>query len=65
MYSEDRSATPNENQADSEPIPMLQRSTVHPDSLKFMDMAKDLLANPQIKQAIEGEQQKPKDSNYS
>lgn len=41
---------------------MLQRRTIHPDSLKFMDMAKDLLDNPQIRQAIEGDQQKPKDS---
>ena len=40
---------------------MLQRRTIHPDSLKFMDMAKELLDNPQIRQAIEGDQQKPKD----
>lgn len=43
---------------------MLQRSTVHPDSLKFMDMAKDLLDKPEIQQAIAGEQQKPQDRNY-
>lgn len=59
MYSESPS-TPNENQSESEPIPMLQRRTVHPDSLKFMDMAKDLLDKPEVQQAIEGEQQKPK-----
>jgi hypothetical protein len=64
MYSE-RPSTPNENPLDSEPIPMLQRRTVHPDSLKFMDMAKDILDKPEIRQAIEGEQQKPKNGNYS
>lgn len=63
MYSEDRLSAPNDNPSDSEPIPTLQRTTVHPDSLKFMDMAKALLDNPEIKQAIEGEQQKPKDGN--
>lgn len=51
---------PNENQSDSEPIPTLQRQTVHPDSLKFMDMAKELLDKPEVKQAIKGEQQEPK-----
>jgi hypothetical protein len=65
MYSEDRPSTPNENQSESEPIPMLQRRTIHPDSLKFMDMAKDLLDNPEIRQAINDEQQKPKNGNYS
>jgi len=39
MSSEDWSST-NEVLSDSEPIPKLQRRTVHPDSLKFMDMAK-------------------------
>jgi len=51
---------PNEVLSDSEPIPKLQRRTVHPDSLKFMDMAKDLPDNPDIRQAIEGEQQNQK-----
>lgn len=60
MYSEDRPANPEESQSDSEQIPMLQRTTIHPDSLKFMDMAKDLLDSPAIQQAMEGEQQKPK-----
>lgn len=64
MYSE-RPSTPDENPSDSESIPMLQRRTIHPDSLKFMDMAKDILDNPEIRQAIEGEQQKPKNDNYS
>lgn len=63
MSSEDWSSTPNEVPSDSEPIPKLQRRTVHPDSLKFMDMAKDLLDNPDIRQAIEGEQQKPTNTN--
>jgi len=49
---------PNEVLSDSEPIPKLQRRTVHPDSLKFMDMAD--LDNPDIRQAIEGEQQNQK-----
>jgi len=44
---------------------MLQRRTIHPDSLKFMDMAKDLLDNPEIRQAINDEQQKPKNGDYS
>lgn len=65
MYSEDRLSAPNDNPSDSETIPMLQRRTVHPDSLKFMDMAKDILDKPEIRQAIEGEQQKPKNDNYS
>jgi hypothetical protein len=66
MYSENPPSTANENPSDSEPpIPMLQRRTVHPDSLKFMDMAKDILDKPEIRQAIEGEQQKPKNGNYS
>ncbi len=64
MYSEDHSSTPAQSQADSEPIPMLQRSTVHPDSLKFMDMAKDLLDKPEVQEAIKGEQEKPQDRNY-
>jgi hypothetical protein len=63
MYSEDRQSNPNEVPSDSEPIPKLQRRTVHPDSLKFMDMARDLLDSPDIRQAIEGEQQKPKDAD--
>ena len=64
MYSE-RPSTPDENPSDSEPIPMLQRRSVHPDSLKFMDMAKDILDNPESRQAVEGEQQKLKNGNYS
>ncbi len=64
MYSEeDRPITPNENSSDTDQIPRLQRRTIHPDSLKFMDMAKDLLDNPQVKQAIDNEQQKPKQGN--
>lgn len=62
MYSQERPATPNNNPSDAEEIPMLQRRTVHPDSLKFMDMAKELLDNPVIQQAMEGEQ-KPKDGS--
>lgn len=61
MYSEeDRPKASNQNPADAEEIPMLQRRTVHPDSLKFMDMAKELLDNPNLKKAIDDEQQKPK-----
>ena len=62
MYSE-RPSTPDENPSDSEPIPMLQRRTVHPDSLKFMNMAKEILDNPAVQQAVESEQQKAKDGN--
>jgi hypothetical protein len=62
MYSEDHLSTPD-NSLDSEPIPKLQRRTVHPDSIKFMEMAKDLLDSPTIQQAVESEQQKQKDSN--
>lgn len=61
MYSEeDRPEAKNQNPGDAEEIPMLQRRTVHPDSLKFMDMAKELLDNPNLKKAIDDEQQKPK-----
>lgn len=63
MYSEDRPFQPESSQPESEPIPRLQRRTIHPDSLKFMDMAKALLDSPVIQQAMEGEQQKPKDAN--
>lgn len=52
MYSEDRPSPSDQEGFESEAIPMLQRKTVHPDSLKFMDMAKDLLDKPEIKQAI-------------
>ena len=62
MYSQDRPLTPDQVPSDSEPIPKLQRTTIHPDSLKFMDMAKDLLDSPNIRQAMEGDQQKPKDA---
>ncbi|MBE9193377.1 hypothetical protein IQ230_24145 [Gloeocapsopsis crepidinum LEGE 06123] len=54
----DRPSTPPEDQFDSEAIPTLQRKSIHPDSLKFMDMAKDLLDKPEIKQAMTDEQQK-------
>lgn len=62
MYSEDRPLSPDQIPSDSEPIPKLQRRTIHPDSLKFMDMAKDLLDSPNLRQAMEGDQQKPKDA---
>ncbi len=63
MYSEEnRPQTHNEAPSDAEQIPMLQRRTIHPDSLKFMDMAKELLDNPVIQQAMEGEQ-KPKEGS--
>jgi hypothetical protein len=62
MYSEEyRPITANEAQSDTERIPMLQHRTVHPDSLKFMDMAKELLDSPPIQQAIADEQQKPQE----
>jgi len=57
MYS-DRPSTPPEDQFNSEDIPTLQRKTIHPDSLKFMDMAKDLLDKPEIKQAMAEEKEK-------
>lgn len=63
MYSEDHSSTPNEVSSDSESIPKLQRRTIHPDSLKFMEMAQELLASPAIQQVVEGEKQKQKDGN--
>lgn len=62
MYSEENQpGTPGDNSSNAEQIPMLQRRTVHPDSLKFMDMAKELLDSPTVKQAMEGDNQKPKD----
>lgn len=61
MYSEeDRQEASNQNPPNAEEIPMLQRRTVHPDSLKFMDMAKELLDSPNLKKAMDDEQQKPK-----
>ena len=64
MYSEEnRPVNSNENSSDAEQIHVLQRRTVHPDSLKFMDMAKDLLDSPQVKQAMGKDQQKPKEGN--
>jgi hypothetical protein len=61
MYSQDRPETHNPTPSDAEEIPMLQRRTIHPDSLKFMDMAKELLDSPPIQKAVQSEQQKPKD----
>ena len=64
MYSEENQpGTPGDNSSNAEEIPMLQRRTVHPDSLKFMDMAKDLLDSPQVKQAMGKDQQKPSKGN--
>ncbi len=61
MYSEeDRRQATNQYPADAVEIAMLQRRTIHPDSLKFMDMAKEVLDNPSLKKAIDDEQQKPK-----
>lgn len=61
MYSEEnRPATPNDKSSDAEEIPTLQRRSVHPDSLKFMDMAKELLDSPTVKEAMDGDQ-KPQD----
>jgi len=56
MYSDaDRPA--NNDSSDAE-IPILRRQSIHPDSLKFMDMAKELLDSPEIKQAISDERRK-------
>lgn len=64
MYSEEnRPFTPNDHLGDAEEIPILQRRTIHPDSLKFMDMAKEILDNPTIQKAIADEEQKPKSGN--
>jgi hypothetical protein len=59
MYSDADRPANNENSADAEQIPILRRQSIHPDSLKFMDMAKELLDSPEIKQAISNEQEKP------
>jgi hypothetical protein len=59
MYSDaDR---PANNDSSNEEIPILRRQAIHPDSLKFMDMAKELLDSPEIKQAISDEQEKPQE----
>ena len=59
MYSDaDR---PTNNDSANEEIPILRRQSIHPDSLKFMDMAKELLDSPEIKQAISDEQEKPQE----
>lgn len=62
MHSEDHPSTPDKS-VDSDSIPKLERRTVHPDSLQFMNMAKDLLDSPTIQQAVESEKQKHKDGN--
>lgn len=51
--------------SESEQIPKLQRRTIHPDSLKFMDMAKDLLDNPVIQQAMDGKHSKAEGAGSS
>lgn len=62
MNSEDRKFTPEQSQSQPEPVPQLKR-TVHPDSLKFMNMAKEILDSPAVQQAVEGEKQKTTDGN--
>ena len=62
MNSEERNFTPEQSHSQPEPVPQLKR-TVHPDSLKFMNMAKEILDNPAVQQAVESEQQKAKDGN--
>lgn len=47
---------------ESESVPRLQR-TIHPDTAKFMDMAKELLDSPAVQQAVENENQKQQASN--
>lgn len=37
--------------------------SIHPDTLKFMGMAKDLLESPGVKQSVAGEQQKEADAD--
>jgi len=53
---------PEEYRAEQSPLedPMEQppQHSIHPDTLKFMGMAKDLLESPGIKQSVAVEQQK-------
>jgi len=57
MSSENPQNTPENSLFDPDQVPRLKR-TVHPDSLKFIEMAKDLLDNPAIQQAIQNEKQR-------
>lgn len=65
MHSEDCPSLSDQMPSESEQIPKLQRRTIHPDSLKFMDMAKDLLDNPVIQQAMDGKHSKAEGAGSS
>lgn len=57
MNSPDNQSQSPAPQQQTEPVPQLKRS-IHPDSLKFMGMAKELLDSPAVQQAIESEKDK-------
>lgn len=62
MNSEDNQFQSEVPQPPTEPTPQLKRS-IHPDSLKFMGMAKELLDSPAVQQAIENEKDKEQKDN--
>ena len=57
MNSQNNQIPSPTSQSQTESIPQLKR-TIHPDSLKFMGMAKELLDSPAIVQAIASEKDK-------
>lgn len=54
MHPDDQSLHPQEPQADE--TAQTPRRWIHPDTLKFMGMAKELLDSPAVKEAINQDQ---------
>ncbi len=61
MNSEDYQFNPDQTASAQPEQPAEKR--IHPDTLKFMGMAKNLLESPEIKQSIASEQQKAEPSS--
>lgn len=57
MNSDEYSFNPDELQT-GDPLEQPSENRIHPDTLKFMGMAKELLDSPAIQQSIEAEQDK-------
>lgn len=57
MNSDEYPFNPDQRQLDDQPE-QSPENRIHPDTLKFMGMAKELLDSPVIQQSIEAEQQK-------
>lgn len=54
MHPDDQSLQPQEPQANQ--AAQTPQRWIHPDTLKFMGMAKELLESPAVKEAIDQEQ---------